>query len=145
MSRLARRAGVVLAAAALGLAACATPYQPEGYAGGYTEIQMRPKAWIVTFRGNGYTGSSRAQDMALLRACDLVLEAGCTHYQLVDAKTVSRYGGTVLTHGYYSSTAVPINKPESQIGVECASPGYGMPAQPRADALRQKYGIELRD
>lgn len=53
------------------LAACATGYKPEGFSGGFFELQLSENVYRVSFDGNGYTGSRRAADMALLRSAEL--------------------------------------------------------------------------
>lgn len=118
--------------------ACATPYQPEAFAGGYSEIQMQKLAWIVQFRGNEFTRPARTEDFALLRACELVLAAGCTHYRIIDAGTASTFGGAVIA----GTTAVPINMPSSKVGVACADPNEGLDAHAQAATIRSKYGIQ---
>ena len=129
---------LALTAAASALAACATAYQPESTNGGYSEIQAQKRVWIVSFRGNGFTQPARAQDFALLRACELVLAAGCTHYRIIDSSSGSTFGGVVFS----GNAGVPINRPTSQIGVTCANAEQGLDASAQAAAIRAKYGIE---
>jgi hypothetical protein len=64
---------------------CATPYQPNGFTGGFTETQIAENVWRVTFEGNGHTGSKKAEDFALLRAADLTLKTGYTHFGLASS------------------------------------------------------------
>lgn len=66
------------------LAACASPYQPEGFGGGYSETQLSENIFKVSFRGNGYTSEDRAADMALLRSAELALENGFKYFAVVD-------------------------------------------------------------
>ncbi|MGH8355486.1 MAG: CC0125/CC1285 family lipoprotein [Pseudomonas sp.] len=58
------------------LSACTTPYQRDGFAGGYSEIQLDENIWRVTFEGNGYTTALRVEELALLRSAELTLEKG---------------------------------------------------------------------
>lgn len=37
------------------LTACATPYQPKGFTGGYEEAEIQPGVYFLEFLGNGYT------------------------------------------------------------------------------------------
>src|SRR5262245_63870762 len=94
--------------------ACATPYQPEGFMGGYSEMQTERHSWVVLFRANGYTAPNRAQDFALIRACELVLEAGCTHYRLADVKSIERRTGSIVHTGNGWANANDIRKPKVQ-------------------------------
>jgi hypothetical protein len=70
--------------ACLVLFGCATAYQPVGLKGGYSETLLTPDTYRISFRGNAYTSAERAQDFALLRACELVLERGYTHFAIID-------------------------------------------------------------
>src|SRR6266498_1385348 len=57
MTRPAARTSALLAAAgaAIALGGCATPYQPRGFTGGYTNFETQPGVYYVSFQGNGYT------------------------------------------------------------------------------------------
>jgi hypothetical protein len=66
------------------LAGCATPYQPTGFTGGFSETQLAPDVFRVYFRGNGKTSGERAQDFALLRAADICLQHGFTCFAVLD-------------------------------------------------------------
>lgn len=77
----------ILSAALVG---CASGYKADGLAGGFTELQLSPNVWQVTFRGNGYTATERAENFALLRAADLTLLNGFSHFALVDSRTSQR-------------------------------------------------------
>ena len=80
------------AAAILLLAACATPYQPEGFSGGFTDVQLDKNIFRVSFRGNGYTSRDRAEELALLRSAELTLQNGFTHFVIVDGRSHAEYG-----------------------------------------------------
>jgi hypothetical protein len=58
------------------VAACATPYQSRGLAGGFSETQLSENMFQVYFRGNGYTREERVDDFALLRSAELAEEHG---------------------------------------------------------------------
>jgi hypothetical protein len=47
-----RSAIVLLVGACL---SCATPYQPKGFRGGYTDFEPQSGIYFVSFRGNGFT------------------------------------------------------------------------------------------
>jgi hypothetical protein len=82
------------------LAGCATPYQQHGYLGGFEETQLAPNVWRVSFKGNQYTSSERAEDFALLRAADLTLQSGYSYFGLASARvgaSVSAYTTPVTT------------------------------------------------
>jgi len=65
------------------LTSCATDYQSRGFAGGYSDTQLAPDVFKVTFRGNGYTDPERAQDFALLRAAELTLSNGYHYFGIL--------------------------------------------------------------
>ena len=44
---------------AIFLSACATPYQPAGFSGGYTDFETQPGIYYVSFKGNGYTSKAK--------------------------------------------------------------------------------------
>jgi len=70
-----------------------TPYQPNGFGGGFTETQLDTNVFKVTFRGNGVTHADRAEDMALLRSADLTLQHGFTHFAIIDSKDREKHVG----------------------------------------------------
>lgn len=103
--------------AALALAGCATPYKSDGILGGYSEQQLAEDVFRVTFGGNGYTSTQRAQDFAMLRAAELTLQHGYKYFAVLNeradrtaqALTLPGYGqttGTVNAYGNYT-TYVP--------------------------------------
>jgi len=84
MSRL-----ILAAAAALSLAACATPptlYQPAAgpQAIGYTEYRIEPGRYRITFRGGPGAPPQQVSDYALLRAADLAIADGYDWFKVAD-------------------------------------------------------------
>jgi hypothetical protein len=84
---------VLAAAAALMLAGCetATPYQPltpnHADAGGYSEQQIEPNRWQITFAGNSLTSRERVERYLLFRAAQLTTNQGFDWFQAVDRHT----------------------------------------------------------
>lgn len=70
----------------LALTACATGYQSTGLAGGFEEVALAPNIYRVSFNGNGYTSTQRAEEMALLRSADLTLQKGYRFFALADSQ-----------------------------------------------------------
>jgi hypothetical protein len=63
------------------LCACATSYQPQGLTGaGYVESWRGDDKLVITYEGNVYTRPAVAEAMAMLRAAELALERGYTHF-----------------------------------------------------------------
>ena len=56
--------GLVLA---LLCAGCATPYQPRGFTGGYSNRRIDASTFHVSFKGNGYTPRQTVETAAMRR------------------------------------------------------------------------------
>ena len=90
------RRSIALAASLIligALAACgtATPYQPmlkhSAVAGGYSDIQIEPGRFRVSFSGNTLTSRETVETYLLYRAAELTVEAGFDHFTLVNRAT----------------------------------------------------------
>lgn len=68
------------------LVGCSTPYQAEGFTGGYSELHLQDNIYKVYFRGNGYTSRERASNFALLRSAELTLEKGYKYFIIMDSE-----------------------------------------------------------
>jgi len=82
------------AVGALALSACetATPYQPinahnPNASGGYSELQIEPNRWRVTFAGNSVTDRQRVETYLLFRSAELTLQNGFDWFTTVDRNT----------------------------------------------------------
>ena len=85
------RFGAMFLAASLALVACATPYQPKGFAGGFKEQWVSERLVQIDFEGNGFTSSDEAGEMALLRAAETAIEHGWKYFKILgDYDTTSR-------------------------------------------------------
>ena len=85
---------MVVAALSVGaLAGCetATPYQPvaAGNAqwGGFTNIQIEPDRWRVSFRGNTSTDRPTVENYLLYRAAELTVAQGYDSFEMADRAT----------------------------------------------------------
>ncbi|WP_143006244.1 CC0125/CC1285 family lipoprotein [Limimonas halophila] len=78
--------GVCLVAGMLALAACAqpTPYQPANGGDGYSEQELEPGRYRVTFTGNAMTPRERVANGLLLRAAEITKRAGGEHFIVVN-------------------------------------------------------------
>lgn len=164
MQILTKMIGVALAATLVG---CSTAYQSNSLTGGYSETQLAPDVFRVSFRGNGYTTPERAQDYALLRASELTLEKGYTCFALVDEKnstttqgvttggsayttgTAYQYGNSVNYSGnttYVPGQTITIRKPTSSVMVRCFKTKpegiFTFDAAFLQNSLREKYKIK---
>lgn len=79
---------VPVALLALALAGCATRYDPDDDES-YQERQLStaPPVYEVFFLGNRYSDPDRMRDFAMLRAAELALEAGYTHFLVTDSSS----------------------------------------------------------
>lgn len=85
---------------------CATSYQSNGFAGGYSETQLSENVFNVTFNGNGYTGKERASDFSLLRSAEIAKENGFRYFIIVSSeKDVSHSTYTTPTTSYTNASA----------------------------------------
>ena len=160
--------GWVFGVLALALCAggCATGYQPMGFAGGYDDTRLAPDFFRVSFDGNQHTSMTRAQDFALLRAAELTLANGYTHFAIVreseqirvdtevtPASTETTWETTgkgdhktsTLTTTYVPAEVYYVSKPRSGLLIRCFK---GKPAEPETfDAaylhrtIRAKYKL----
>jgi hypothetical protein len=88
---------LLIALGALTLASCETApthYQPAPgpHAVGFSEMQVEPGRYRVTFRGGPGAPPDQVQDYALLRAADLALAQGYDWFQ-VTARSMHPIGG----------------------------------------------------
>ena len=85
-SRLSAACGLALA-----LAACTAPapYAPRrpGETTGYTDRELAPGRFRVTFTGNSVTERDTVENYLLLRAAEVTLASGGTHFIFDDRDT----------------------------------------------------------
>jgi hypothetical protein len=87
---------------------CATGYTSTGFTGGYSETQLAPDVFRVTFRGNGYTSAERVQDFALLRAADLALSNDYTYFGILGEANGGSQSSFTTPGQSYSSANVQV-------------------------------------
>jgi hypothetical protein len=146
------------------MASCATPYQSVGFVGGYSDTALAPDVYHISFRGNGYTSSERAQDFALLHAADMTLSHGFRYFAIVNGANSTSVSSITLPGQAYTSmsvtgygnsaygtavttvdppTSIPIFKPSSGLLIRCfaARPerGYVFDARFLSNSIRAKY------
>ena len=73
----------LLAAAALLLAACATPYTESSILGGFDAKELREDVYRISFGGNGYTSTETVQTYWLYKCADLALEKGYYGFEIL--------------------------------------------------------------
>lgn len=86
----------VLLLSLLFFSSCATSYQPVGFSGGYSDVQLDRNTFKVSFSGNGYTGRSRVESYLLYRCAELTAQQGYDYFVILD-------GGTDSDRMYYQT------------------------------------------
>jgi hypothetical protein len=82
---------LMIAAIAVGLASCATPYAQQGVLGGFDVKELRSDVFRVSFQGNGYTSRESVQVYWLYRCAQLALEKGFAGFEILsDMRFVMR-------------------------------------------------------
>lgn len=66
------------------LVACATPYQPWGFRGGYRESHLYDDIYAVSFEGNNFTSRAQCMEYAFRRGRELCAEKGFRDFRPVD-------------------------------------------------------------
>ena len=92
------RLAYILICSALSVGGCQTPYQAEGIGGGYEDIRLSDDTFEVRARGNGYSSEGHTRNIMLLRAADLALQNGFTHFAILDGsmREKTRYVGNSI-------------------------------------------------
>lgn len=119
---------------------CATPYQPVGLLGGFSDSQIQNDIFRVNFRGNGYTDLSTASDYALLRAAEIAIQNGFNYFIIIQDNssiktsiiTTPGYAhtyGDIGAHGdygsyyahttYYPGTSTAVERPFASYLIKC--------------------------
>lgn len=158
-----RLSGLLLSlVAAVTLGGCATTYQPVGFTGGFSETQLAPDVFNVTFKGNGYTAQDKANDFTLLRSAEIALENGFNYFVIVDANQYSKHetytspayattnlnqdmnGNAVANTVVYGGQAYNYTKPRSSNTIVCyveKPQGFSYGADFIVRSIKSKHGI----
>jgi hypothetical protein len=96
---------VILSLLVLGGCATPAPYAPmgPGQATGYTDRQLSDNRWRVTFTGNSVTPRETVENDLLLRAAEVTLAAGGTHFvfDTRDTRANTRYDAIPTGPSFY--------------------------------------------
>lgn len=118
-----KSSNIILLVCALFLSSCATitPYQSEQYGGGYADLPLAEGRYKVSVRGNGYTDRQRVYNIAQVRAAEITLNNGKTHFVIIDAgedeKNRTEYSGQYVGNvkNHYVTLVI---KPTSDASIE---------------------------
>jgi hypothetical protein len=92
----------------VGLGGCVspTPYQPVVHggasAGGYSELQIEPNRWRVTFAGNSVTSRETVEGYLLFRAAEVTLQNGDDWFAINERQTDTKTRTYVQPDPFYS-------------------------------------------
>ncbi len=118
------------------LSGCAI-YQPNNFfSGGYSEVQLAPDVFSISFEGASWSGAAVAHDFAMLRGADVTVKNGFRYFAVFTARdraSISsvRTPGRISTNDYVSgeafygpSTFIPAQKlniahPRSRLVIKC--------------------------
>ena len=64
--------------------ACASAYAPESLTGGYTDKELSPAVYWVSYAGNGYTTEETVQTYWLHHCAELTLSKGYDGFEIID-------------------------------------------------------------
>jgi hypothetical protein len=74
---------LLLAAAAVTLVSCSTPYEQSGLLGGFDAKELRSDIYRISFQGNGFTTKESVQVYWLNRCAELAVEKGFTGFEIL--------------------------------------------------------------
>ena len=95
---------ILLACLLAFLTACATPYQPKGFTGGYSQVQLDNNSARVEFKGNGYTSRERVEVFVLYRCAELTVEKGYDYFVITRGDTENQQQSVQTTSGTFDAT-----------------------------------------
>ncbi len=89
------------------LTSCATKYQPDGFTGGVSAVQLNESMFEVRSRGNAAVSEGKIKDFALLKSAELCRENGFTHFIPVSEENTTETGtlddNSAITNCYGST------------------------------------------
>ena len=151
---------------------CSTPYQPKGFRGGYTDLNIQDNIFQISFSGNGYIGCQKVQNFALLRSAEVTIENGYRYFIVFGEKNINHQSsfmvpaqshttGMVYGHGdistiqtqttYTGGQTYNISKPTVTMMIRCYKTrpegfvGIIYDAETVQANLRNKYKIIAKE
>ena len=130
-----------IALVVLVLQGCATPYQKDGFKGGFSETQLDENVFNVSFKGNGNTGRERVSDFTLLRSAELATQSGYNYFVVIASENYRSYSMSTASDGQTYN----ISKPNSSNTIVCFKDkpenGFSYNAEFISASIKEKYGI----
>jgi hypothetical protein len=93
------------------LCGCATPYQPLGFRGGYSDLLLESDRFRVSFKGNGYTSADTVETYLLYRSAELAVQRGFDYFIITDSsgetsQSFSTLSGSTTTIQRYRTAVI---------------------------------------
>jgi hypothetical protein len=112
---------------------------------GFSETQLAPDAWRVTFTGYNVT-AAKATDFALLRSAELCLKSGFTHFIVTSQNGQTTSGPGVIIPAGNSAIYSSAQRPEVTLTIQCMGERAGAySAEFIRNSIREKYDIDEDD
>jgi hypothetical protein len=135
-----------------GLPGCASQYVSKKMFGGYSDTALAPDVYRISFQGNRYTSTERAQDFAILRAADLTLSHGFRYFAIINQTEGGRSGAYTYVNAqrygnmvFGDATTIPLFLPNAGLMIRCfkdrPTDVFVLDADFVSRSLRQKYQI----
>lgn len=116
MNIMFHRSNVTFLFLCLLLSGCATPYQPMGFRGGYSDSQLQNDQFQVSFLGNAKLTQAKARQYALRRAAEVALSNGFDYFIVEENQDIS--------HAFVSGSNGNVSggsKPEAILSIRCGN------------------------
>lgn len=86
------------------ITACATPYQPQGFRGRYSDLQLDAKTFRVDFNGNGFTSRRTVETYLLYRCAEVTVDRGYDYFIIVDRSSEMKTEGYTTPGSFQANT-----------------------------------------
>lgn len=152
------------------ISGCATTYSQNSFmnGGGFSEVELAPNYFKVSFSGNEVTPKEKVKDFALLRASELMINRECNSFQVIKTSdnsssgqyfvpktqstnaNVSVYGNSAYGNSNtttYGGGVVNISYPKITIEIQCSKENWDLSkgiydTQFINKSLKEKYNIK---
>lgn len=111
------------------LSACATPYQPMGLMGGYSDSHLDSNTIRVSFYGNGYTSRETVENNLLYRSAEVTVQNGYNYFIIVGGDTTPTYSSYTTPSTYNQYTNTNLNVYRNSGYATSSTYGYYQPGQ----------------
>jgi hypothetical protein len=124
------------------LAGCASLRRIEGPAAGFTETRPAPDVFKIVYPQDSRTHSARSHDLALLRASELALQNGFSHFTVLPEPKagLTIRGDRAKPNGAFAfDAAFLLAEIRKKYGIQPAATPGAQPARPGLESLRRLF------